>query len=672
MRKFLREWAPVIGLTLLAGVLRLYELGSWPPGLYHDEAYYGLDALRVIGGERPLYFAANNGREPLFIYLAALSLDWLGRTVYALRFPAALIGMLTIPVTYWMARELFNRRVGVLAAAFMTITLWPVHLSLIGFRAGTLPLFSALSIAAGVRAYRTGRWYDWLIAGALYGVSFYTYLAGRFTPVVLIVFGLGLVLSRRIKRLWPGALIFLIAAGIVAAPLAITAVTNWDTVMGRPGDVSILNPAINNGDVVGTTISNTLKALGMFFWQGDRIPRHNVPYRPVFDWLVTIFFVFGLVRLILGAIQRRRSAVPPLPDFLEYTPVQRVALPGKLSSVFVLLWVAVMLLPTILAEDTPHFLRAVGVLPVLMVIPAVGLDTLARWLTSRVRLGRALSWVMIAVVLIVSTAQTVSDYTRYAAEPNTAYAFEAAAVNLANSARGALAAGYHVAIDERLVRDYPSIALLVEQPFESVPDGVQPTVLPRGEKALFFRWPYAEWWQALAPLTGPHAVRVTGGPLARGDRDVQPFYAYVRAQVEPVTLALSPEARFANGAQLLGHSIERLSETQWRLRTLWQITGTISADHTFFVHLLSAGQTVVTADGDNGDGFYPIRLWRPGDVIIDERTLAVAPQLDRTQLLIEMGLYDRASGQRVTVIDSAQAVVDNAILLGGPSGEIGP
>ena len=69
MRKFLKDWAPVIGLMLLAGVLRLYELGSWPPGLYHDEAYYGLDALRVIGGERPLYFAANNGREPFFIYL---------------------------------------------------------------------------------------------------------------------------------------------------------------------------------------------------------------------------------------------------------------------------------------------------------------------------------------------------------------------------------------------------------------------------------------------------------------------------------------------------------------------------------------------------------------------------------------------------------------------------
>ena len=123
---------------------------------------------------------------------------------------------------------------------------------------------------------------------------------------------------------------------------------------------------------------------------------------------------------------------------------------------------------------------------------------------------------------------------------------------------------------------------------------------------------------------------------------------------------------------MLGHSIERLSDTQWRLRTLWTITDTIKADQTFFVHLLSAGQVIVTQDGDNGDGFYPMRLWRPGDIVIDERTIEIAPLLDRTQLLIEMGLYDRVSTQRVPIVDSAQAVVNDAVLLGGPAGEIGP
>jgi hypothetical protein len=334
-------------------------------------------------------------------------------------------------------------------------------------------------------------------------------------------------------------------------------------------------------------------------------------------------------------------------------------------------------LPTILAEDAPHFLRAVGILPVLMVVPAVGLDTLAQWSADLSRpLARVLSGMLIVGVLAVSMAQTITDYARYAADPATAYAFEAAATSLAASARGGLAADYRVSIAERLVRDYPSVPYLVDQPFESVPDGTQPASIVRGAKVLFFLWPYNEWWQALQSLDGPHAVRVTAGPLARGDRDPQPFYAYLRVQAEPLSMALVPEARFSNGVQLLGHSIERLDDTHWRLRTLWQIIEPAAAvggsDDTFFVHLLAAGQLVVAQDGDPGDGLYPIRLWRRDDVIIDERTLEIAAGLDRSRLLIELGLYNRATTQRVPVLDAAQAVVNNAVLLGGPSGDIGP
>jgi hypothetical protein len=345
----------------------------------------------------------------------------------------------------------------------------------------------------------------------------------------------------------------------------------------------------------------------------------------------------------------------------------------------VLIWIGVMLLPTILAEDAPHFLRAIGVLPIVMVIPAIGLDTLAQWLTwsadlSR-PLARVLSGMLIIGVLAVSTAQTIIDYARYAADPATAYAFEAAATSLAASARGGLAAEYRVSIAERLVRDYPSVPYLVDQPLEAVPDGTRPAPIARGAKVLFFLWPYNEWWQALQSLDGPHAVRVTAGPLARGDLDPQPFYAYLRVQAEPLSMAPAPEARFANGTQLLGHSIERLDDTHWRLRTLWhalRVEPAASADYTFFVHLLAADQLAVAQDGDPGDGLYPIRRWRPGDVIIDERTIPVAAGLDRSRLLIELGLYDRITMQRVPVLDAAQAVVNDAVLLGGPSGDIGP
>ena len=76
----------------LAVGMRLYMLGVWPPGPYRDEAYNGLDALGVLRGEHALFFSANNGREPSYIYLAALSIALFGPTLFALRLPEAFVG----------------------------------------------------------------------------------------------------------------------------------------------------------------------------------------------------------------------------------------------------------------------------------------------------------------------------------------------------------------------------------------------------------------------------------------------------------------------------------------------------------------------------------------------------------------------------------------------------
>ena len=116
-----REWIPILGIVTLAAALRTFALGQIPPGLYHDEAFNGLDALRVLEGQWPIYFAANHGREPLFIYLIAVTVGLLGRTPGALRLAAAVCGTLTIPATYLVARDWFNRRLGLLSAAILAI-----------------------------------------------------------------------------------------------------------------------------------------------------------------------------------------------------------------------------------------------------------------------------------------------------------------------------------------------------------------------------------------------------------------------------------------------------------------------------------------------------------------------------------------------------------------------
>src|SRR5262249_58319578 len=78
-----------VGVGLAAGLLRVWDLPSLPPGLHHDEAIEGLNALSILDGRPRFWFPAGGGREPLFMYLAAASVWLLGPTALALRLLAA-------------------------------------------------------------------------------------------------------------------------------------------------------------------------------------------------------------------------------------------------------------------------------------------------------------------------------------------------------------------------------------------------------------------------------------------------------------------------------------------------------------------------------------------------------------------------------------------------------
>ncbi len=41
----------LVGILLLAVFVRFWRLGDLPPGLQHDEAYNGLDALALLDGQ---------------------------------------------------------------------------------------------------------------------------------------------------------------------------------------------------------------------------------------------------------------------------------------------------------------------------------------------------------------------------------------------------------------------------------------------------------------------------------------------------------------------------------------------------------------------------------------------------------------------------------------------
>ena len=689
-RKWAREWALVAVVTALAMALRFFALGEIPPGLYRDEAFNGLDGLDVLAGQWPIYFAANRGREPLFIYLIAAAVGLLGRTPGALRLAAALCGTLTIPVTYLMARAWFNRRVALLSAAVLTVTLWHVHLSRVGFRAVTLPLTTALALWLGARAYRSHRRRDWLLAGLLYGLCFYTYLAARFTPIVLIAFVLYLLFTGRGRYLWPGVVWFAVGTLAALAPLACYAVSHWDVVMGRPGEVSVFNPLINGGDLWGMLGRQLAGTLGMFFVRGDTIPRHNLPGRPVFGPLLGAAMVLGLALAVLRA---RRDV----------------------ASALTLLWVGLMLAPTWLAEDAPHFLRAVGILPLLVIFPALGLDAGIAWLEKCGQRGWAVA--AACAILIVSLVATGWDYfVRYGADPQIAYAFEDAATELAAEANRFTGVGWDgsglvgawlpcpysilgaggdrdgepaglvgarlprpysatpsgekgrgvVCISSRLWDEWAAIPFLVPETERVTILSTGMTPPPTDGALLLLLWPY-DWVEARLPRLLPRNARIEvhAGPLTRGDLEDVPYTAYVAYATEPrAERPASYLARFGDRIALTGYTVET-GVQEWRVQLEWETLASppeAAENYVVFVHLRDGERVVDQDDREPAGGYYPTRLWRSGDVIVDTRVLTPPRDWEHEPQLV-VGLYAWPTMERLKVVSpSGKSLGDEFIL----------
>ena len=645
------EWGLVLLIMLVAAVLRFYALGELPPGLYRDEAYNGLDALRILDGAAPIFFEANNGREPLFIYLIAGAVALLGQTPVAIRIIAALLGTLTIPASYLLFRALYNQNVALLGAATLAITVWPIHLSRIGFRAVALPLFTALALWLLWSGVRSGRAWRFALAGALYGLTFYTYLAARFTPLALAICLIIWAVRKRGRIPWRNLALFAAVALIVLAPLAAYVGTHWDAFSVRAGQVSVLNPDINGGDLWGTLSRHAARVAGMFNLSGDFIPRHNVPLRPVFDPLLGAAFLLG----VIVALSRRSSA-----DGLA------------------LVWVAIMLLPTLLAEDAPHFLRGVGILPMVFVFPAVGLDWL-RQLAAR-RMPARWASALIALILAVGLGFTVRDYfVRYAHDEGTAFAFETGAAELAVETNAYLGTGWQggwtadrskpegdraVLIAPRLWDSWPSLRfLLAESDAMHILGELQPA--PGVSHIRLIVWPYEPYAQHLGLLPQGSAIVVSPGPLERGDLESEARLVSVtfdaRPAAELVGLPILPGAVLGDRFRLVGADLSPAGDML--VVTLhWESLVATDVNYMVFVHVQQPGHPLSTGDGPTGAGYYPTHSWRAGDWIVDERVIQLPRPFDPAQDQVVVGMYDLVTLQRLPVVRSGSPAGDSIML----------
>jgi 4-amino-4-deoxy-L-arabinose transferase-like glycosyltransferase len=400
MKKAVRwDVLAILLLVFVAAFFRFHRLHQLPIGLWRDEAANGLEALRVLDGDLDIFYGT---REPMFIYVVALSIGALGRNPLAIRSVAALAGTATTPITYLLVKEIFrrtDRRVHVVAfltSFWLATSYWHVNFSRLGFRGVLLSLFASLAFylfwrgwnrldAPAARSSWTLLWFG--LSGLCLALTFYTYTPSRFLSLLLLPF-----LVQAVRKARRGTASALVALAVLAlcflvafAPLGVHFLQHPQALFVRSG-VSIFGAA-QEKPLPGLLVENSLRQLGMFGILADPNTRHNPAGRPAFDLFTLVCFVLGM-----AASLRRGRRLPYL---------------------FCLLWLAVMLLPAILTyPELPHSLRAIGALPIAYVFPALGVEGLWRLLEARAwsrRLRPAFS-VLVAGSLVLTALLTYRDY----------------------------------------------------------------------------------------------------------------------------------------------------------------------------------------------------------------------------------------------------------------------
>jgi len=230
-------------LVLGAFLVRIWRLSSLPFTLGGDEASQGLEAVRVLEGTLHNPFTTGwLGVPTMSFFFNSWSIDWFGRTVFALRFPWVLVGTATVLVVFFLVKRLMGLRLALITAVILSFYHYHIHYSRLGSNQIADPFFLALALLFLYRALDRKNNLDWALTGVVTALALYFYAGARLTPIIIIVV-LGYLFVREPRHFFSqygrGILIAIGAFLIVGAPMIQYAYMFPDDFNARVNEVGI-------------------------------------------------------------------------------------------------------------------------------------------------------------------------------------------------------------------------------------------------------------------------------------------------------------------------------------------------------------------------------------------------------------------------------------------------
>ncbi len=382
----------IVFITLAAFGLRIWQLSSIPPGWRDDELINSLViSQKFLDGQWAVYYPDASGHESLYHLFNAGMLSIFGPGSAGIRLLSAILGTLTVPLTYLVANRLFGWKVGLVASAALAASFWSLMYSRIGIRHISLPVFmlgtfyfflvglgltgKAITKNRDENAQRSTKYL--VLAGLFMGIGFYTYFASRGVPVIMLaaIVYIWLFYRTTLRDRWKGLLLMAGLALLMAIPLTITLIQQPESeVRVAELAVPLVEARAGNFQPLGQHIKHTLN---MFHSDGDEEWLYNIPGRPIFGPFTAIFFWIGVA---IAAWYALKPILRMFSSLAGKTPKPSPTPGYEIAGAFLLIWWLVGISPAFIsvpAASLGHTIVAQSAIYILVALPLLGLERLS-------------------------------------------------------------------------------------------------------------------------------------------------------------------------------------------------------------------------------------------------------------------------------------------------------
>ncbi len=401
-QQYLLQIAAALLLGIIALLPRLIGFGQIPPSISWDEAAVGVNAWSIVhsgtdewGFKYPAtFYSFGDDKNPVHIYLTAVSVAVLGLSEFAVRVPVLILGVLNVILLYFLGSIFFkSKTAGFFAALSLAVSPYSIifshfnhelNFTIFFFLAGLLFFYRGIS----------GNGTLLFFAFLCFSIDILTYNSAKVIVPLLVV----LLIFLYVRQLWKQKLVVIIGSLIFFGLVSFIFFNPQLSGSARAGQNSFSDDEIKQTEYFKNSKSILLSRVHLTFDQylnhfsfkylfrsGDENVRHSPQVFGEFFPVELILIVLGLVMLGLG---RSRE------------------------SIFLLMWILVAPIPSALFKESPHSARAmfmVGSLHLLIGLGAAAVISGMSYLkTVWLKLHFSKFWITVFVFVLISSYYFIS------------------------------------------------------------------------------------------------------------------------------------------------------------------------------------------------------------------------------------------------------------------------